>query len=68
MYGCRLCIMATSLTFLKEVKAELTKVIWPTRKETVRLTLLVIAVSVGVGVFIGGLDILFIRIVDTLLR
>lgn len=54
--------------FLKEVKTELFKVVWPTRKETLRLTLLVIGVSVIVGLFIGLLDISFIRLVDTLLR
>lgn len=60
--------MTSPLTFLKEVKEELVKVVWPTRKETIRLTVVVIAVSVGVGLFIGGLDIVFIKIVDTLLR
>ncbi|MDO8451928.1 MAG: preprotein translocase subunit SecE, partial [bacterium] len=36
--------------FLKEVIAELKKVHWPTRQETVKLTVVVIAVSVAVGV------------------
>ncbi len=60
--------MITPVAFLKEVQSELTKVIWPTRKQTIRLTVLVVAVSLGVGLFIGGLDIIFIRIVDTLLK
>lgn len=60
--------MTKPLTFLKEVKAELSKVSWATRNEAVRLTLVVIGVSLAVGFLIGGLDILFIKIVDTLLR
>ena len=45
--------------FLKEVVAELKKVTWPTRAETIKLTAVVIAISVIVGLFIGGLDIDF---------
>jgi len=60
--------MTTPTTFLKEVQTELSKVVWPTREQTIKLTLLVIAISVAVGLFIGGLDIIFIKIVDTLLR
>ncbi len=47
------------ITFLKEVKIELKKVTWPTRQETIRFTLLVIGVSAGVAIFLGGLDFLF---------
>lgn len=59
--------MKTVLTFLKEVKEELQKVIWPTRQETIRLTLLVILTVVAVGSFIGMLDIIFVKIFDLLL-
>lgn len=46
--------------FLNEVIAELKRVTWPTRDETIKLTVVVIAISVLVGAFIGGLDSLFI--------
>jgi len=50
--------MATKnpIEFLKEARTELEKVTWPTRKEAVRLTTVVISVSVLVGVFIGVAD------------
>ncbi len=48
--------------FMKEVIAELKKVTWPSRTETIKLTAVVIAISAIVGAFIGGLDILFLRI------
>ncbi len=60
--------MINPILFLKEVRTELSKVVWPTRKQTIRLTILVIAISVAVGFYIGALDILFITIVDSLLR
>ena len=52
----------TGVKFFREVRTELGKVIWPTREETVKLTLLVITVSILVGAFIGGLDIALIRL------
>jgi preprotein translocase subunit SecE len=42
--------------FFREVKIEMKKVTWPTRQETVRYTLMVIGVSLGVALFLGGLD------------
>jgi len=43
-------------TFLKEVKLEIKKVNWPTRRETIRYTLIVISVSLGTALFLGGID------------
>lgn len=48
--------MVNPVTFLKEVKEELEKVAWPSREQTIRYTVLVIAVAVAVGLFLGGLD------------
>lgn len=54
--------------FLREVVAELKKVTWPTREETIKLTVVVIVISVLVGAFIGGLDSLFLRITTLLFK
>lgn len=51
--------MATPITFLKEVKDELQKVVWPSRDEVIRLTTIVLLVSLLVGLFLGGLDYVF---------
>ena len=48
--------------FLQEVIGELKKVTWPSRDETMKLTAVVIALSVIVGVFIGGLDALLVQV------
>lgn len=45
--------------FLNEVRTELSKVTWPTRAETIRLTIIVVIISIVVGIYLGGLDLLF---------
>lgn len=45
--------------FLKEAKAELMKVNWPTRKQAINYTLIVIGISLAVAFFLGSLDYLF---------
>lgn len=54
--------------FFREVISELKKVTWPTRDETIKLTAVVVAISVIVGAFIGGLDSLFLRITTLLFK
>lgn len=48
--------MANPIQFLKDVKNELTKVIWPTRQQTIKMTLYVIAISIFVAVILGAAD------------
>ena len=50
--------------YLVESWAELKKVAWPTRETVIRLTLLVVAVSVAVGVYIFVLDRIFNTLVE----
>jgi preprotein translocase subunit SecE len=45
--------------FLVEVVAELRKAHWPTRQEALRLSLMVLAVCVAVGLILGALDLAF---------
>lgn len=52
------------ITFLKEVKIEIKKVNWPTREETIKYTLIVIGVSIGVAIFLGSFDFLFTTIIN----
>ena len=50
-----------------EVVSELRRVTWPSRQETMRLTLMVIAVSAAVGTFLGLIDIGFARFFGVIL-
>lgn len=45
--------------YFKEVKGETKKVIWPTWKQTVNNTMIVIACIIVVAVFLGIVDIIF---------
>ena len=45
--------------YFDEVWSELRKVSWPTREQTVNLTVLVLIVSLAVGVFISIFDFIF---------
>lgn len=55
-------------TYFRQVRSELSKVVWPSREQALNLTGVVIAVTVAVSLFLGGLDLLFSRIVELLLR
>ncbi|HSK94687.1 MAG TPA: preprotein translocase subunit SecE [Candidatus Angelobacter sp.] len=53
--------------YFSESWAELRKVAWPTRETVIRLTLIVIAVSFAVGVYIFVLDRIFNSMIDLVL-
>ena len=53
--------------YIGESWAELKKVAWPTRQTVIRLTLLVIAVSIAVGIYIYVLDRIFNTLLDVVL-
>ena len=53
--------------FLKDVRAELKRVSWPSSQETLKLTGVVILVSVIVAAFLGLLDFGFITLLNRLL-
>lgn len=59
--------MTSPVAFLKEVRIELAKVVWPTRDQLVRLTALVLGISLIVGLFIGAVDFIFFKIMEVLL-
>jgi preprotein translocase subunit SecE len=52
------------ISFLKEVKIELKKVNWPTKQETFQYTIIVIGISIAVAIFLGGVDYIFIKLMD----
>jgi preprotein translocase SecE subunit len=54
--------------YLNEAWSELKKVAWPTRQTVVNLTLIVIAVSVAVGVYIAVLDTVLRELVGQVLK
>ena len=56
--------MANPIQFIKEARAELTKVVWPSRAETIRVTIAVIVLSLSVAVFLGLVDFGLTKLLD----
>ncbi|PIR42152.1 preprotein translocase subunit SecE [candidate division WWE3 bacterium CG_4_9_14_0_2_um_filter_35_11] len=59
--------MFDPIKFLKETKIELEKVTWPKKAETIRLTQVIIIVTLIVSFYLGLLDYLFSRLVKFLI-
>ena len=53
--------------FLKEVKVELKKVVWPSRKETMGTTAVVLVVIMIIAFFLSIVDIGLSRLIRTVL-
>lgn len=56
------------IKYLTDTWAELKLVVWPNRQTTVKLTVIVISVSLLVGAYVGGLDYLFTSILKTVVK
>ena len=54
--------------FVRELRSEIRKVVWPTRREAMNLTGVVIALAAGVGAFLGSIDFIFQEFFRFLLR
>ncbi|MDP1689528.1 MAG: preprotein translocase subunit SecE [bacterium] len=54
--------------FLQESRRELSRVNWPTREETMRLTGVVVAISLIIAIFLGAFDYIFYRGIQTLVN
>ena len=54
--------------FFSDVRSELKKVTWPSRKEVYQTTLVVIATSIFFGFYLWGLDLVFSWVMSHVLR
>jgi len=52
------------LKYLKSTKGELKHVNWPTKNQTIVFTVIVIAISLSVGIYLGALDYIFITLLE----
>jgi len=59
--------MAKLTEFLKDVKTELGRVSWPTKKQTAQYTAVVIIMSIAVAAFLTAWDSIFSFILNKLL-
>ncbi|MBI4059412.1 preprotein translocase subunit SecE [Candidatus Microgenomates bacterium] len=54
--------------FARGVREEFNKITWPTRAEAIRLSVIVIVISLAVGALVGGLDFVFTNFVNALIK
>jgi preprotein translocase subunit SecE len=54
--------------YIYETRAELRKVVWPSRREWINLTTVVVIVTVVAGIFLGLVDYIFERLILLLVR
>lgn len=59
---------ANPLEFIRQVQAEMRKVVWPTRQETVTTAIFVAILMVLLAVFFLGIDSVFGALVKWLLK
>ena len=54
--------------YIKETKAELNHVTWPTQKQAIAFTVIVIGVSIGIAAALGLFDAIFARGLEQLIN
>jgi len=60
-------VIAKTKVFFDEVKLELEKVTWPTRKETIATTWVVVFIVVLISFYLGACDLILARLLRFLL-
>jgi len=61
-------MITKAIQFLSEVKSEVNKVTWPSKKEAMGGTAVVLVVVFVMAVFLGLVDVLLSKIVEVLLN
>ena len=57
-----------SIQFLREVRVELRKVTWPSRKQTIGSTVVVIILVLMISIFLGAVDVGLSSLVNVVLH
>ncbi|RJR28455.1 preprotein translocase subunit SecE [Candidatus Microgenomates bacterium] len=54
--------------YLLEVRAELSKVVWPKRSDVMKLTATVVVITLLVGAYVGVLDLGFAKLLESVIK
>lgn len=54
--------------YLLEVRAELSKVVWPKRSDVMKLTATVVVITLLVGAYVGALDLGFAKLLESVIK
>jgi preprotein translocase subunit SecE len=61
-------VLAKAKNFFDDVKVELTKVTWPTRKETFATSWVVVVIIFVIALYLGACDVILAKIMRYVLR
>ena len=57
-------VVKAIINYFKEVRLEFSKVIWPTRADVIKLTVIVFIFSALVALYVGVLDVIFTKLLE----
>lgn len=60
--------MSKIINFFREVRSELSKVIWPSRRDTIRYTAMVIVFSIVMAIILGAADLGLLKGLEEILK
>ena len=60
-------LLESALNFVKDAYNEFKNVSWPSKEQTIRLTVLIIGVSLGVALFVWLIDLILKELLSTFL-
>jgi preprotein translocase subunit SecE len=55
------------ISHIKEVKAETKNIKWPTKKQVINYTIIVIVLSILLAAYVGALDALFAKLLSIII-
>ncbi len=61
-------MLAKSRIFLNDVKAELNKVTWPARKETISTSWVVIVIILLISLYLGVCDFILVKLLRVIIH
>ena len=60
-------VLAKTKSFFEEVRTELNKVTWPTRKETIATTWVVVVIIFLISLYLGACDVILAKLMKLIL-
>jgi len=60
--------MLNPVSYIKEVTSELKKVTWPTRRQTIDMTMLVVVISIVVAIYLTGVDFILKKVITAIIN
>ena len=61
-------LVEVAVQFLKDVRAEMNRVAWPDRQTVIASTVVVVFVLAVTSLYLGGIDLVFAKLLEPILR